>query len=255
VKKLIWLTDLHLVEPEQDWPQGVDPLARLRVCLEEVRTLHPDAERIVVSGDLVQLRNPGAYSILRAELEQMPTPYRLLVGNHDDRDALLEIFPEIEHIDGFIQGAEDLDSARLLYLDTLARDRQHHGQLCPARLRWIGDQIMSADERPLLIFQHHPPCGIGVPALDRLRLLDSDALADLVRRRRGPTHLFCGHLHRNVSGLWAGHPFASVKSPHVQFALDMTGPKLVRSKEPPGYGVIRVGQNEIVVNYCDIPAA
>ena len=90
MKKLIWLTDLHLVEPGQDWPQGVNPLARLRVCLEEVRTLHSDAERIVVSGDLVQLRNPGAYSILRAELEQMPTPYRLLVGNHDDRDALLE---------------------------------------------------------------------------------------------------------------------------------------------------------------------
>jgi 3',5'-cyclic-AMP phosphodiesterase len=57
VKKLI---DLHLVEPGQDWPQGVDPLARLRVCFEEVRTLQSDAERIVVSGDLVQLRNPRA---------------------------------------------------------------------------------------------------------------------------------------------------------------------------------------------------
>jgi len=87
-----------------------------------------------------------------------------------------------------------------------------------------------------------------------LRLLDSDELADIVRRRRGATHLFCGHLHRNVCGLWAGHPFASLKSPHVQFALDMTGPNLVRSKEPPGYGVILVGQNEIVVNYRDILA-
>jgi Icc protein len=254
VKKLIWLTDLHLVEPDQDWPQGVDPLARLRVCLDEVRTLHSDAERIVVSGDLVQLRNPGAYSILRAELEQMPMPYRLLVGNHDDRDALMATFPEINRVEGFIQGADDLDGARLLYLDTLAGDGKHHGELCPARTRWIGDQIMSADERPLLIFLHHPPCDIGVPALDRLRLLDSEELARLVRRRRDSTHLFCGHLHRNVCGLWAGHPFASLKSPHVQFALDMTGSKLVRSMEPPGYGVILIGQNEIVVNYRDIPA-
>jgi 3',5'-cyclic AMP phosphodiesterase CpdA len=186
----------------------------------------------------------------------MPTPYRLLVGNHDDREALLAIFPEIEPIDGFIQSADDLDDGtRLLYLDTLAPDGKHHGELCPARLRWIGDQFMSADERPLLIFQHHPPCAIGVPALDRLRLLDSEKLAHLVRGRSAPTHLFCGHLHRNVSGFWAGHPFASVKSPHVQFALDMTGPKLVRSNESPGYGVIRVGQNEVVVNYRDIPAA
>jgi Icc protein len=252
VRKLIWLTDLHLVELGRDWPQRIDPLERLRSCLEEIKALHADAERIVVSGDLIELRNPGAYSLLRAELDQMPTPSRLLAGNHDDRDAVLATFPEIEPVDGFLQGADDLDGARLLYLDTLAADGKHHGELCPARMRWISGQISSADARPLLIFQHHPPCDIGVPALDRLRLLDSEGLARLVQARSGPTHLFCGHVHRNVSGLWAGHPFAALKSPHVQFDLDMTGAELARSKEPPGYGVILVSENEIVVNYRDV---
>jgi 3',5'-cyclic-AMP phosphodiesterase len=68
-------------------------------------------------------------------------------------------------------------------------------------------------------------------------------------------HLFCGHVHRNVSGLWAGRPFAGLKSPHVQFDLDMRGANLVRSKEPPGYGVILVRENDIVVNYRDLPAS
>lgn len=251
--KLIWLTDLHLVEPGRDWPQSVDPLARLQTCLEEIGALHSDAERIVISGDLIQLRNPGAYGTLRAEMEAMQIPYRLLVGNHDDRDALLKTFPEIDVFEGFVQRADNLYGARVLYLDTLAADGKHHGELCPARMGWLGDQVRSADERPLLIFLHHPPCDIGVPALDRLRLLASDELADLLRRRSGPPHLFCGHLHRNVSGLWAGHPFASLKSPHVQFDLDMTGCKLVRSKESPGYGVVFIGQNEIVVHHRDIP--
>ena len=58
-----------------------------------------------------------------------------------------------------------------------------------------------------------------------------------------------------MSGLWAGHPFAALKSPHVQFDLDMTGAKLVRSKESPGYGVILVTENEIVVNYRDVPTS
>jgi Icc protein len=93
VTKLVWLTDLHLVEPGQDWPQGIDPLARLRVCLQEIRVQHADAARVVISGDLIQLRNPAAYSTLRRELAQMPMPYRLLVGNHDDRNALLATFP------------------------------------------------------------------------------------------------------------------------------------------------------------------
>jgi 3',5'-cyclic-AMP phosphodiesterase len=253
MKKLIWLTDLHLAEPGRDWPQGVDPLERLRRCLEEVKALHSDAERIVLSGDLIHLRNPGPYSLLRAKLDQMPTPFRLLVGNHDDRDALLRTFPEVEPVDGFLQGADDLDCARLLYLDTLAGGGKHHGELCPVRMRWVSDEISAADARPLLIFQHHPPCDIGVPALDRLRLLDSEELARLVRGRSSPTHLFCGHVHRNVSGLWAGHPFACLKSTHVQFDLDMTGPKLVRSTEPPGYGVILISEHGIVVNYRDVP--
>lgn len=253
MKKLIWLTDLHLVEPEQNLPQGVDPLARLRVCLEEIRTYHSDAERIVISGDLIQAHNPGAYGILRAELERMATPYRLLVGNHDDRQALLTVFPEVEHADGFIQYAEDLADARILYLDTLAQGGKHYGELCPRRRRWIREQTLAAGEGPLLLFLHHPPCEIGVPALDRLRLLDSDELASFIRGRRGTTHLFCGHVHRNVSGLWADDPFATLKSPHVQFDLDMTGSKLARSEEPPGYGVILIGQNEIVLNYRDMP--
>jgi 3',5'-cyclic AMP phosphodiesterase CpdA len=208
----------------------------------------------VLSGDLVQLGNPGAYGVLRAQLERLPMPYRLLVGNHDDRDALIAAFPEVERAEGFIQGTEDLEDTRLLTLDTLAGEGKHHGELCPARMRWIRDRIASAEGRTLLVFLHHPPCDIGVPALDRLRLRDSEDLAGLLRWRRGPTHLFCGHLHRNASGLWAGHPFAALKSPHVQFDLDMTGFKLARSAEPPGYGVILVGPDGIVVNYRDVPA-
>lgn len=250
--KLIWLTDLHLVAPGQDWPQNVDPLARLAVCLEEIRELHADAARIVISGDLVQRPHPEAYRLLRTELERMPMDYRLLVGNHDDRTTLLEVFPEIQSVDGFVQSADELAGVQLLYLDTLASGGKHHGELGPARLRWAAEQIAAADSRPLLVFLHHPPFEIGVSALDRLRLLEAEGLAAALRSRSEPTQLFCGHLHRNVSGFWAGHPFAILKSPHVQFELDMVGPKLVRSKEPPGYGVILIGEDGVVVNYRDV---
>jgi hypothetical protein len=50
-------------------------------------------------------------------------------------------------------------------------------------------------------------------------------------------------------------PFATLKSPHVQFDLDIVGSKLVRSKEPPGYGVILVDRDGVVVNYRDMPAS
>ncbi|RJE87251.1 phosphodiesterase [Paracoccus onubensis] len=254
MKKLVWLTDLHLVEQGRDWPQGVDPLARLRFCLDEIQAFHSDAERLVISGDLIQIGNPGAYGILREELTRISMPYRLLVGNHDNREAMLTSFPELSSVDGFIQGVEDVGNVRLLYLDTLAAEGKHHGELCPVRMQWIGEQIRSADERSLLIFLHHPPCDIGVPALDRLSLVDSDELGDLIRAREAPTHLFCGHVHRNASGLWAGYPLAALKSLHVQFELDLTGSNLIRGDEPPGYAVVLIKPNGIIVNYRDIPA-
>lgn len=253
--KLIWLTDLHLVAPGQGWPQNVDPLARLTACLEEIRELHADAARIIISGDLVQRPHLEAYRLLRNELERMPMDHRLLVGNHDERSMLLEVFPDTGSVDGFIQSSDELADVQLLYLDTLASDGKHHGELDAARLGWAAGQIAAADNRPLLVFLHHPPFEIGVPALDRLRLLEAEGLAKALRSRSGPTQLFCGHLHRNVSGAWAGHSFAILKSSHVQIDLDMVGSKLLRSKEPPGYGVILVHGERIVVNYRDMAAA
>ncbi|WP_295807204.1 phosphodiesterase [uncultured Nitratireductor sp.] len=252
--KLIWITDLHLVEPDRDWPAGVDPLARLRACLKEIDALHADADRIIISGDLIQLNNTLAYEVLRRELEPLHLPHRLLVGNHDDRNALLSVFPEVDGSNGFVQYAEEIGGARILYLDTLASDGKHHGELCSTRMEWIAEQFEAAGDAPLLMFLHHPPCNIGVPALDRLKLRDTGPLADLLRTRRGLTHLFCGHVHRNVSGIWAGHPFAALKSTHVQFDLDMTGEKLERSGEPPAFAVIHFTNEQITVNYRDIPS-
>ena len=251
MSKLIWLTDPHVVEPGRDWPAGVDPLAGLRRCLDEVRVLHADAERIVVSGDLVQLRNTKAYGLLESELDSLGTPYRLMVGNHDDRAAFSRTFRG-PRATGFIQSAEEIAGTRLLYLDTVAQDGNHHGELCPVRMEWITRHVEAAGDKPLLMFLHHPPMDIGVPALDRLKLRNAAPLAGLVSRRRAPTHLFFGHLHRNVCGLWAGHPFAALKSTHVQYELEMTGSRLVLSKEPPGYAVVSFDGDGIVVNFRDV---
>lgn len=249
--KLVWLTDLHLVEPGSDFPAAVDPLKGLRAALDEIGRLHDDAVRLVISGDLVQLRNPGAYRILREELASLSIPVRLLAGNHDDREALLDVFPEAGD-GGFVLRGENIGGARLVYVDTKASDGSHCGELCTERIGWLSGQVDLAGERPLLLFLHHPPFEIGVPALDRLRLLNSDALAELLESRTAPTHLFCGHLHRGVSGTWRGHAIQVLKSTHVQFELDMKGERLVRSAEPPAYAVIEIRDGDVVTNYRDI---
>lgn len=250
--KVLWLTDPHLIELDETTSQPpTEAWQRFRLCLDEIRREHADAELIVLTGDLVQLSNPGAYGLLREELERLPMPYRLLVGNHDDRAALHGAFPDIPMAGGFVQGSDDIGETRLIYLDTLASEG-HHGELCPSRLDWLAEQLVAASARSVLIFLHHPPMEIGVPALDRLRLLESEGLSDLLQLRRAPTHLFCGHVHRNVSGRWSGHPFATLKSTNTQFAFDMQASRLIRCDEDPGYGVLLFDDERVIVNYVDI---
>lgn len=250
--KVLWLTDPHLVEPDNAASQRpIEAWQRFRRCLDEIRREHADAELLVLTGDLVHLNNPGAYALLREELETLPIPYRLLVGNHDDRTALHEAFPDIPMNGGFVQSCDDIGETRLIYLDTQAA-QGHHGELCPFRLDWLAAQLAEASRRPVLLFLHHPPMEIGVPALDRLRLLESEGLRDLLQSRPAPTQLFCGHVHRNVSGRWSGHPFVTLKSTNTQFAFDMQAERLVRCLEEPGYGVLLFDDDKVIVNYIDI---
>ncbi|MCE8004099.1 metallophosphoesterase [Billgrantia ethanolica] len=250
--KVLWLTDPHLVEPDNAASQApAEAWQRFRRCLDDIRHDHADAELLVLSGDLVQLNNPGAYALLREALETLHMPYRLLVGNHDDRTALHEAFPHIPMVRGFLQGSDDIGETRLIYLDTQAA-QGHYGELCPFRLDWLAAELEAASTRPAAIFLHHPPMAIGVPALDRLKLLESEGLRDLLQSRRAPTQFFCGHVHRNVSGRWCGHPFATLKSTNTQFAFDMQAERLRRCDEEPGYGVLLFDNGEVIVNYVDI---
>lgn len=246
--KLLWITDLHLVEPGAPWPQNTDPLARLNVVLDELREQHDDADRLILTGDLVQSGSIKSYEVLREALENFPVPYRLLVGNHDQRGNLRKVFPGAPTADGFIQSSEDIQGMFLIYLDTQAKSG-HHGELCPVRLSWLEAQLESAGTRTVLIFMHHPPMAIGMPPLDRLRLRDPDnKLLHLLRSRAAPTQLLCGHLHRNVSGLWAGHPFTVLESTHLPLVFDMRGDRLSRYAGAPGYGVILLEDESVVIN-------
>lgn len=247
-RKLLWITDLHLVEPGRPWPQNADPLRRLNVVLDEFRDRHADADRLILTGDLVQSGSTESYEVLREALKSFPVPYRLLVGNHDQRDNLRQIFPEVSVVDGFLQSSEELDGTRLIYLDTQA-ENGHHGELCPSRLAWLEAELQRAGASPAILFMHHPPMAIGVPPLDRLRLRDPDkALFHLLRARTAPTQLLFGHLHRNVSGLWAGHPFTVLESTHLPLVFDMTSDRLSRYPGPPGYGVILLENESVVIN-------
>lgn len=248
--KLIQLTDLHLVPRTQEL-YGYFPHENLRHALRNIAQRHPDADALVFTGDLTNSGDRESYALLREVLaHEAQAPYHLIVGNHDARDHFRATFPEIpcdEH--GFVQSAVECEAGVLLLLDTL-EEGLTDGVYCERRCAWLQQQLERYAERDVYLFMHHPPFTVGIPDMDACSLREPERFVDVVTSHSNVRHLFFGHLHRPVHGVWRGIPFATQRSTVHQVTLSMRGEPFGLIHEAPMYGILLLeGGNVIVHNH------
>lgn len=246
--KIVLVSDLHLVAPGESL-FGLDPLKHLEDCIADLNRHHGDADLVVFSGDLTNDGEASAYAALAERLADLAAPYRLMLGNHDDRAAFAAAFPQVPMQGGFAQCVVDLPEFRAVLLDTL-QPGQVEGRLCKTRLAWLDDVLEGG--RDTLLFLHHPPFAIGVPSLDDSRLLDADPLLDVLERHGNVRHIFAGHVHRFAGGIWRGIPFTTLRSTNHQSALKLDGPHAV-SFEAPAYALVLADADGLVVHMHEFP--
>jgi Icc protein len=250
--KIIQISDCHLLPPGET-VFGSDPGERLRQCIADINRNHGDAELCILTGDLVHRSDPRAYAAVRGCLDDLALPFRLLMGNHDERSALLAAFPETPvDANGFVQSVLDTVAGRLLFLDT-AEAGVHTGAYGDRRQAWLRARLAEGDA-PIYIFAHHPPFAIELPHIDQYRMLDSDAaaLGDILIDAGRVRHFFCGHVHRPVCGSWRGIPFSALRGTNHQSWLDFTArQENVCSLEPPAYAAIFLSAEQTIVHFHD----
>ncbi len=248
--KLIQVSDLHFVPPVTRL-FGLDPRARLAAAIADINRHHGDAELCLFTGDLADHGAPEAYQALREALAALRLPYRLMIGNHDDRGNFQRAFPEAprdEH--GFVQTVVASGAGDIVLLDT-HEPGQASGSFCAQRQAWLEARLAEAG-RPVTIFMHHPPLDIGIPSLDRIGLVDKRGFAEAVAGAgaAGIRHIFFGHVHRPVSGSWRGIPYAALRSLVHQVSLDLVPEHpLSFDYAPPAYNVILLNGTDTVVHH------
>lgn len=249
--KILLLTDLHLVPPGQMLFDS-DPEARLRAALRDIARDHADAACMVISGDLAHRGEPAAYQRLAAVLaEEAVVPWRLTLGNHDDRVAFCGVFQD-HPLDaaGFVQSVVDLAEVRLVIADT-AETGEDGGRLCEARLGWLSQALREAGDRPVHLFLHHPPVPIGLPIADGIRLADDDALLAVIRASGACiAQLYFGHVHRPVAGSWHGMPLAMLRSLNHQAPLALGRAAPLRTG-PAEYAIILIEGPTTIIHFHD----
>lgn len=250
--KIIQITDIHLVE-RGNRLHGLDPIQRLETCIADINAKNADADLCVVTGDLSHNGTIGAYENLRGCLRALSIPYHLIIGNHDNRENFRKIFPGAPcDENGFVQSVIDSPTGRFLLLDTVEQG-QKWGSYCGKRRKWFQSQLEASHERSVYLFMHHPPFKIGIPCLDRIRLLnDADQICKIIEPHNNIKHIFLGHVHRPVAGNWCGIPFSMLRGTNHQVPFDLDAFEVIpKSHEPPSYAIIYLESGQTVVHFHD----
>jgi Icc protein len=245
--KFIQISDLHLTRPgEKVW--GLDPLERFDRCIEDIVRHHSDARFCVLTGDLGETGTKEAYEALQDRLRRLPFKSFVMVGNHDDRENFNAVFGTA-HCDesGFVQSACAIEGRYFLFLDTLKGGATSAGSYCETRRAWLKGRLAEAEDKPVFLFMHHPPFDIGHDLMDLIKLEDAEGFHRLISAHN-VRHLFFGHAHRPVSGVWRGIPFAAPPSLNHQLPLVGGAVATVYSDEPAMYAVVMAEADRTIVH-------
>ncbi len=254
--KFIHLTDPHLLAPGCAL-HGTDPAWRLARAVASINAEHSNAAFVVITGDLADRGEPAAYAALAERLAPLRMPVYVAVGNHDERSAFSAAFPGTPVTpEGFVQYAFDAGGLHHIVLDSL-QPGVGWGVFCEQRAAWLAEELAHSAPRPVMLYIHHPPCAVGMAAMDRLSLRDTSPLrAVLLPHRARIRHLFFGHLHRPLAGSWLGIPLSTVRGTNHQVALHLGDtPKVMGSHEPPQYAVVLADEESTIVHLHDFDDA
>lgn len=229
------ISDLHIKRPGELAYGKVDTAAALVRLVASLNALQPQPDVVVATGDLVDGGSADEYVHLRTLLVPLRAPLLVLPGNHDARPALRSVFENQTFAGSFLNQYRAVGGLDLYTLDSAVAGAPH-GELALETLAWLEPELGSDDQRPALIFLHHPPFATGIWHMDRQNLANADALAVLVRRHPRVRLVAAGHVHRAVSTTFAGALGSICPAANHAVALDLDAHLQPSFRvEPPAY--------------------
>lgn len=251
--KFIHLTDTHLIEGGVDL-YGSNPNRRLRQAVAHFMAHQPDADAVVITGDLTHYGEADAYDQLREILSTISKPVYLIPGNHDRRHLIKDYFPSTEcDENGFIQYAKDFGDYLALFLDT-NEPNVSWGAFCEQRGAWLRKQLTDSS-KPVLLFMHHPFFPIGIRSMDAISLRETTPFLSAIEGFESRIkQVFFGHIHRPITGTYRNMPFFTLKGTNHQVALDLHSKAdagIPARLEAPQYAVACLSPEQVLIHVED----
>lgn len=214
---VLQLSDPHLLQDPHARLRGVPTRQTLHDVLELARKRLPRIDRVVLTGDLAHDEHPATYRALHSLLGRDGDKALALPGNHDDRAGLRAAFPGCpDDGEASVRFIERVQGWCLVGLDSQITG-ENTGRIGPPQLAWLREVLAAHAEQPTVVFVHHAPIATGHPVLDRMGLLDAEALAEVLAEAPQVRALCNGHIHRELEGALGAVPVYGTPSTAFQF--------------------------------------
>jgi Icc protein len=205
---VLHFSDTHFVGPDALLYSKVDAQGHLAEILAELHASGARPEAIIFTGDLADKGDPKAYEKLRAMVEPaaaaMGAEVIWVMGNHDNRAAfrasLLDQLPSMKPIDRVY----DVNGLRIITLDSTVPG-SHYGEVTPAQLDWLAEELSSPAPHGTILAMHHPPVPSVLDLAVMVELRDQASLAEVIQGS-DVRSIIAGHLHYSSTAMFAGVP-------------------------------------------------
>ncbi|GAA1825731.1 phosphodiesterase [Agromyces salentinus] len=206
---LLHISDTHLLGGGGRLYDRVASEQHLRTLFEEFEASGGRPEAIVFTGDLADKGEPDAYDRIREIVD--PVAERLgakviwVMGNHDDRAAFRRGLLDDRH-GGHrpVDRVDDVNGLRVITLDSTVPGH-HHGEVSPAQLDWLAEELSIPAPHGTILAMHHPPVPSVLDLAVSVELRDQSALAEVVEGS-DIRSIIAGHLHYSSTATFAGVP-------------------------------------------------
>ena len=195
------ISDTHIALDAEDADQRIRDFER---TIADINALTPAPDIIIHSGDIVHNGRADEYEKAAEILAGAVRPVYLMVGNKDDRTAVRAAFPTHTYLqddaDYITYEIPDLP-VRIVVLDTLDPEN-NKGDFCTDRRRRFTRLMARNPHKPTAVFAHHPPILVdeGPEALHFGSPSIMQSFCDALLSSGTVIALFCGHVHRSVTG-------------------------------------------------------
>ena len=153
---LVQISDTHIDEPGTLVYGHFDTSTALRKTVAAINSMDPAPDLVLHTGDIASYGSVPRYESFRGIMDELAVPYRLIVGNHDDRDALRTVFGDTDVLptrDSFLQYVIDGFPLRIGCCDSVIAG-EPAGEMCDDRCAWLDTALAQAPDRPTIVALH-----------------------------------------------------------------------------------------------------